>query len=408
MGINMNQQKFKDTEIGRIPKEWKVVKLDTIADIETGKRAKGGGLSKGSVASIGGEHIDQDGNILWDKMKFIPESFYEDLNQGKVRLGDILMVKDGATTGKTCIVRSLPYEKVAINEHVFLIKSKAGAINEFLFYVLFSKVGQNQIKLKFHGLIGGIKRGDIKSIIIPLPPLPQQQKIAEILSTVDSAIEKVNQAIDKTQRLKKGLMQELLTKGIGHKEFKDTEIGRIPKQWEVVDSSKIFKLASGKSRPSEISIIPTKNMPFPIYGGNGILGYTNKFMTDKETIVIGRVGEYCGSIHKAPKFSWITDNALYIVKLIWEVNLDFLKYLFIYVNLNKFKRKSGQPLMTQAIIYSLKLPLPPLSEQQKIAEILSTVDKKLELLKKKKEKLERIKKGLMNDLLTGKRRTKYG
>ncbi|RKY86711.1 restriction endonuclease subunit S [candidate division KSB1 bacterium] len=207
----IGHKEFKDTEIGRIPRKWEISKLGNVADIETGKRDKGGCLSEGVVASIGGEHIDLNGNILWDRMKFITESFYKTLKQGKVKSGDILMVKDGATTGKACFVRNLPYEKVAINEHVFLIRSKKEVINEFLFYILFSKVGQTQIKIRFHGLIGGIKRGDIKSLTLHLPPLPEQQKIAEILSTVDRKIELLREKKERLERVEKGLMNVLLT-----------------------------------------------------------------------------------------------------------------------------------------------------------------------------------------------------
>ena len=142
---------FKGTLIGKIPKDWQIVKLKSRVDIETGKRIKGGALDKGTVASIGGEHLDNEGNIRWDGMKFIPEYFYKSLKQGKVRLGDILLVKDGATTGKVALVRSLRYKKVAVNEHVFVIRSKMhDLVNEFLFYFLFSKFGQIQIKTRFH------------------------------------------------------------------------------------------------------------------------------------------------------------------------------------------------------------------------------------------------------------------
>jgi type I restriction enzyme S subunit len=263
---------------------------------------------------------------------------------------------------------------------------------------------------KFESISAGstfkaIRKNDLDRLEILLPPLPEQKKIAEILTTVDQGIEKVDEAIKKTQRLKNGLMQELLTKGIGHKEFKDTEIGKVPKEWEVVRLSNVFKLASGKSRPKEISDKQTDKMPIPVYGGNGVLGYTNKFMVDNETVVIGRVGEYCGSIHKTLKSSWITDNALYAAVIEkCQISLDFFTYYLVFINLNKFKKESGQPLMTQTIIYSISCPLPSLPEQQKIAEILSTVDERLDLFSKRKERLERTKKGLMNDLLTGKKR----
>ncbi|MEM3908039.1 MAG: restriction endonuclease subunit S, partial [Nitrososphaerota archaeon] len=203
---------FKETPIGKIPKDWEVARLtNDLIEVETGKRAKGGALSSGNVASIGGEHIDDQGNILWDDMKFIPDEFYSSLKQGKVELGDILLVKDGATTGKVAMIRELKYRKVAVNEHVFIIRSKTKLANDFLFYFLFSKFGQIQIRTRFHGLIGGIIREDLDTILMPLPPLLEQRKIAEVLSTVDEAIRRTDEVIAKTERLKKGLMQELLT-----------------------------------------------------------------------------------------------------------------------------------------------------------------------------------------------------
>jgi type I restriction enzyme S subunit len=157
-----------------------------------------------------------------------------------------------------------------------------------------------------------------------------------------------------------------------------------------------------------MSDIPTKEMEYPIYGGNGILGYTRRFNASEKTIVIGRVGEYCGSIHVTPQFAWVTDNALYATSFLdSKVSLDFLKFFLIQINLNRFRKESGQPLMTQTIIYSIKMPIPPQPEQQKIAEILSTVDKRLDSLRNRKEKLERVKRGLMNDLLTGKKRVTH-
>ena len=206
------ETELKDTEIGRIPKEWEITKLSNLIEVETGKRAKGGSLEKGNVASIGGEQIDDEGNILWDKMKFIPDDFYDFLKQGRVNLGDVLLVKDGATTGKVAIVKSLKYERVAVNEHVFIIRSKIGKItNEFLFYFLFSKFGQIQIKRRFHGLIGGIIRSDLETILMPLPPLIEQQKITEILSTVDKKLEILKQEKVKLERIKQWFMEELLT-----------------------------------------------------------------------------------------------------------------------------------------------------------------------------------------------------
>jgi type I restriction enzyme S subunit len=236
--------------------------------------------------------------------------------------------------------------------------------------------------------------------------LEEQKRIVGVLGVVDSVIAKTGEVIAKTERLKKGLMQTLLTRGIGHKEYKQTPIGTIPKTWQIESLSNVFKLASGKPRPSEISEKATQETPYPVYGGNGILGYANAFLLDQETIVIGRVGEYCGSVYKTTKFSWITDNALYATEISKDFNLEFLKHLLSFLNLNKFKKKMGQPLLTQTIIYSIDIQHPPLPEQQKIADVLLTIDRKLEIEKNEKARLERVKRGLMDLLLTGKIRVK--
>jgi type I restriction enzyme S subunit len=180
-----------------------------------------------------------------------------------------------------------------------------------------------------------------------------------------------------------------------------TEISALPKNWDMVNLSQVFKLTSGASRPKDISETRSEKMPYPIYGGNGILGYTDQFVIDKESIVIGRGGEYCGSIHRAPRFSWITDNALYASDILLNnMNLDFLIYELTFINLNQFKKISGQPLMTQTIINSIKIPLPPLPEQRRIAEVLGIVDSAIQKVGGAIESTERLKKGLMQRLLT--------
>ena len=288
-----------------------------------------------------------------------------------------------------------------------------GCSGSFLKYFINNSV---EIKKQIYKYVEGTTRtalrfNQLKNFIVPLPPLPEQQKIAEILETVDNAIEKTDKIIEKYKRIKQGLMQDLLTKGIDengnirsektHK-FKDSPLGKIPEEWEVVRLGEVFKLKSGKTKPIDTSEFGN----YPVYGGNGILGYTNEKNFNKETIIIGRVGEYCGSVYIANE-GWVTDNALYVVAKKLDYNNIFLCYLLKYLNLNQFSAETGQPLMTQTIIYSLLIPLPPLPEQQRIAEILSQIDQTIEIEQQYKEKLKRIKQGLMQDLLTGKVRVNH-
>nr|WP_279323720.1 restriction endonuclease subunit S [Clostridium paraputrificum] len=197
-------------------------------------------------------------------------------------------------------------------------------------------------------------------------------------------------------------MQRLLTKGIGHTEFKKTEVGEIPIEWEIKSLGKVFKLSSGE-------FLSQKNIidgPYPVYGGNGITGYHNEFKHKDSKIVIGRVGAKCGCVCRSIKESWITDNALYINEKLCEFDDEFMLYLLYYLDLNKFANQNAQPVISGQKIYVINIALPNLEEQKKIANILSSIDMQIEEYENKNIKLEELKKGLMQQLLTGKIRVK--
>lgn len=159
------------------------------------------------------------------------------------------------------------------------------------------------------------------------------------------------------------------------------------KNWELAKLEALITLSSGK-------LIPNKEREedgaYPIYGGNGILGYTNKFLVDYSTIVIGRVGVYCGSIHFAPAKSWITDNAIYVKKLSKKLSVEFLYYILLKANLNRFANPSGQPKITQAPILKLKTPLPSLETQRQIVEKLQAVQNYKKKLLEQRTRLKEL------------------
>lgn len=416
----MLKHKLKKTEIGKVLKDWEVVKLNELITLETGKREKGGGLEKGKIASLGGEHIGKDGRIIWGDMKFITEDFYNSLTQGKVVLNDILLVKDGATTGKIAFTDKLRYKNVAVNEHVFIIRSKEEIINKFLFYTLSTKRGQAQIRKNFHGIIGGIGRDDIREIEILLPPLPEQRAIAQILSTVDDAIAKVDLAIAKSERLKKGLMQQLLTKGIGHKKFKKTEIGEVPEGWEVQSFGNLITEYIGGGTPSTSK---------PEYWNGHIPWMTSAFILDRYVRAgqkyITEEGLENSATHLIKKNNLIIatrvgigKSAINLVDVAISQDLtgviidkqraepEFI-YWFLKANVNKLKSLAQGSTIKGILkedLGKLKLGLPNLEEQKKIVQILASIENKVSNEKSRKQKLERIKKGLMDDLLIGRRR----
>lgn len=185
---------------------WPVVELSlTLNTLENGSRPSGGvGHIKQGVPSIGGEHLTASGEFYFQNIRFIPEDYFAKLNRGVIQRYDVLVVKDGATTGKTAFVGDdFPFDRSAINEHVFILRPDASLVlPHFLFFFLYSDWGQLQIQREFQGAaVGGINQGFTQRLEIPLPPLPEQARIVAILRQADELRRLRQQARAKADRL---------------------------------------------------------------------------------------------------------------------------------------------------------------------------------------------------------------
>ena len=421
--IVMKHKIFKN----EIPKRWEVVRLrDIIKESINGDWGKEKAESNHILAYvIRGTDFPQ---ILNGDYFNLPERFIDVKKLTKISLneGDLIVEISGGSkdqpTGRIAIIKNYNQVKPLVFTNFIkkiLIRDEK-ADNYFLFYFWTFLYNSGIIKL-YENRTTNIRNFRFKDFIkntkIPLPPLPEQRRIAEILSTVDDAIQKVDAAISKTERLKKGLLHELLTKGIGHKEFKDTEIGRIPKEWEVVrlGDKKIARIIMGQSPPSSTYNQEGKGMPFlqgktefgEIYPSPTMFCSSPIKVAESNDVLIS-VRAPVGEVNIAP-FKCCIGRGLAAIR----PNGDSLYFLYLFYllkiqakRLESISSGSTFKAIKKEDIEKFKIPLPPLPEQRRIAEILSTVDQKLDLLKKRKEKLIRIKKGLMNDLLTGKRRVK--
>ena len=271
----------------------------------------------------------------------------------------------------------------------------------------------------------GLNLDDVQQFLVPLPPLPEQKKIASILTSVDDVIETTQKQIDKLQDLKKATMNELLTKGISHTEFKDSELGRIPKSWEVARLGNYSIIKGGKRLPkgSEFSENPT---PFPYIRvsdlKNGSVDTNNlRFVSEKVrehikryTIsekdlyisIAGSIG-IVGTIPSKLDGALLTENAAKIVIKSEAIHYSFLYYLMNSPMVQKqFHQETGTgggvPKLALFRIEETTFSLPKISEQHRIVNVLQSLDRKLDTLVQKLSQTQSLKKSLMQDLLTGK------
>lgn len=183
--------------------------------------------------------------------------------------------------------------------------------------------------------------------------------------------------------------------------YKDSAVGVIPQEWKVDRLGEIcLTFKSGTTITSQ-SI--KKSGLYPVYGGNGLRGYTDSYTHNGDYILIGRQGALCGNINFIRGKAYISEHAI-AVQPNESNSIEFLRYKLDFWNLNRFSESSAQPGLSVEKLVRYKLAVPPLEEQRKIAEILGVWDEAIEKQSRLIEKLELRKRGLMQRLLTGRTR----
>ena len=180
---------------------------------------------------------------------------------------------------------------------------------------------------------------------------------------------------------------------------KDSKTG-----WETRKVKQCFKFRNGKSFGGILKEKANCEYSVPVYGGNGIIGYCDTPLLNSPTLIIGRVGEYCGNVFKTQEKSWVTDNAMLVSEvLLNDYDIDYWVMKLNSLQFNHYSDSTGQPKITQGGIGAVSVTYPnDVIEQKAIANILSKVDEAIESVQNSIAAAERLKKSLMQNLLTGK------
>ena len=401
--------KYKNTPIGKIPVDWEVISLKDVSEINMGQSPP-----------------SEDCN---EKEEGLP--FY----QGNAEFGSKYpspkkwceKSKKIADEGDILISVRAPVGEINIAPHKCCIGRGLAAItaksihSQFLYHLLFLRRKYLQ-KISQGSTFEAINSKELSDLLIFLPAVTEQKKIAEILTTLDEAIEKTDQIIEKTKEVKKGLMQRLFTRGIGHKKFKKTEIGDTPEEWEV---RRLGDLCNGQPEygANVSSIDKDKSLPRYIritdITEDGKLleatwqsikrEFAQPYILEEGDFLFARSGATVGKTYLYRNKDGECAFAGYMIRfkpnpkqLLPELLFQYTHSNFYYNWVKGILRAGAQPNINAQEYFNMPLPKPPINEQKQIAEILSSVDEELEKESNHKEHLELLKKGLMQVLLTGK------
>lgn len=223
-----------------------------LSSLESGSRPKGGvsGIREG-IPSIGAEHLTADGGFCFDKIKYIPPEYAARLRRGRVCEGDVLIVKDGATTGKVSYVDKLyPFVESYVNEHVFICRPSDAVIGKYLYYYLRSKNGNSQIMATFHGAAqGGISSGFADEVSVPVISIEDQQQIVTVLDAILPKVRQVKERLEKIPMLLMKFRQSVLSaafKGDLTREWRELSGSR--ENWQSLKTNSLFTYVTSGSR----------------------------------------------------------------------------------------------------------------------------------------------------------------
>jgi type I restriction enzyme, S subunit len=366
---------FKNTEIGPIPEDWEVKAIGDILKIRHGKDQKQVVSDNGSYPIYG-----TGGLMGWAKEYLCDKP-------------SVLIGRKG-TIDKPRYV-DVPFWTV---DTLFYSEIASTAIPIYVF---------NQFQLidwyKYNEASGvpSLNAKTIESILIPLPPLPEQTAIAAALSDMDALMAQTQKLLQKKKAIKQGVMQELL---IGRKRlqgfaqshaYKNTALGLIPEDWEVKEIGAILKIRHGKDQKQVLC----ENGCYPIFGTGGQMGWAKEFLYDKPSVLIGRKGTIDKPRYIEVPF-WTVDT-LYYSEILGIANPFFVFNQFQLIDWYRYNEASGVPSLNAKTIEAIPIPLPPLPEQTAIAEAISAMDEAIAAIETKLHKLRQQKQGMMQVLLTG-------
>lgn len=369
---------YKQTEVGLIPEDWSVLSIEELSTrIGDGIHSTPKYSEDGKYYFINGNNLIGGKIVITTDTKRVDRQEYLD-HQRPLNQNTILLSING-TIGNTAFYN---------NENVLLGKSAAyinlkESVNTMLVYFFFDT---DQVKKYIDNELTGstIKNlglGAIRRLKIPIPTLHEQQAIAQVLSDTDKLIKSLEKKIAKKKLIKQGVMQALLT----------------PKEgWEVKKLGDVLKVCHGKAQHE----VENPNGKYPILGTGGLMSYSNDYLYNKPSVLIGRKGTIDKPQYMDTPF-WTVDTLFYT-----SINEDydpmFIFYVFQLIDWYAYNEASGVPSLNARTIEKIERYFPNKETQISISGVIRVIELDIDRCEKTLSKYKFTKQGMMQQLLTGK------
>jgi type I restriction enzyme S subunit len=363
---------YKQTEIGVIPEDWDYLKAEDCVSIKTGSR----------------NTVDKQNDGVYPF--FVRSQQVEKINSFSFDCEAVLTAGDGVGTGK---VFHYINGKFDVHQRVYVMNDFKNILGKYFYYYFSNYFYDEVCKYTAKSSVDSVRRDMVAKMLLPIPPIPEQQAIATALSDIDGLINSLQKLIDKKKKIKQGAMQELLTGKRRLEGFRG--------EWVEVELGTITKINTGK-RNNEDKVESGK---YPFFVRSKKIERIDTYSFEGEAIIVpgeGNIGDI---------FHYVNGRFDFHQRVYKISNFSlgiYPKYVYYYM-INYFGEYALRNTV-KATVDSLRLPtfqkfilkIPPtIEEQTAIANILSDMDREIEALERKLNKYKDIKQGMMQELLTG-------
>ncbi|MEH2440239.1 restriction endonuclease subunit S [Nostoc sp.] len=437
--VLVKTEEFKDSPLGKIPKDWEVSLIENKLQQIIDYRGKTPDKTNSGIPLITAKNV-RNGYLDPEPREYIDEKNYDIwMRRGLPKAEDILFTTE-APLGN---VARVPSYKIALAQRLLTLRASPEELDAgYLFWLLNWSESRQRLEQKSTGsTVLGIKQSVFRKIFFRFPPLPEQPRIAEILDTVDEAIARTSSLIIKLKQTKAGLLQDLLTRGLDNdgklrdpqahpEQFKDSPLGRIPKNWEVRLLATVAEVNSGVTLGRNISGVGTIELPY-LRVANVQDGYLElndiktirvykeeviRFLLQPGDVLMNEGGDYDklgrGTVWNGQIVPCLHQNHVFRVRPNEDYLIsDFLalvsgsaygKRFFILSS----KQSTNLASINSTQLKSFPIPCPTILEQQRIMSVFKLHETRIRAEEVYLNKLKLQKQGLMQDLLTGKVRVK--